>query len=333
MPEAELARLQREFIATGGMVGDLIYEVVVDVTRTIVFSPRYQGLAPQVTRAGSWDEVALDIAHNVIVDDLLLGPSRYIDHVFAVARSLDGFRGLIGARVHRSIKRMRDRSVIDVLLDRARPVLENEPFASFDRNRNQQPDGFQLSHRAADIEKRDATEDELARVAREVSVIPTLTTHATERSPRVYGKEELHTLLITACGSMPALLYVDGLRSVLQIVLTDWTVGRPVPVEEAMQSDAADLDPAVSAVERESARTFLALLDDDEAELLRQMLAGYRDQESADHFGCSRQTINGRRGRIREQLRQVVQADDIEGGVVFLEELHVLVVERMVEGA
>lgn len=310
------------------MVGELIYGVVVDVTRTVVFSPRYNGLAPQVTQAGSWDEVVLDIAHNVIVDDLLLASSRYIDHVFAVARSIDGFRGLIGARVHRSVKRMRDRTVIDVLTDRARPVLEREPFASFDQNRNREPDGFQLSERADEIEKRQATDDELARVARDVSVIPTLATNATERSPRVYGKKEFDALLVTACRSMPALLYVEGLRTVFQIVLTDWTVGRPVRVEEAMQSDAADMDPAVSAVERESARAFLALLDDDEAELLKQMLAGYRDQESADHFGCSRQTINGRRGRIRDQLRQVIESDDIEGGVVFLEELHLLVVER-----
>ncbi len=95
-----------------------------------------------------------------------------------------------------------------------------------------------------------------------------------------------------------------------------------------MPAETSEPDLATVAVERQAAMTFLFSLNDNEAELLRQMLAGYRDQESAACFGCTRQTINGRKGRIRDRLSEVIGTDDFEGGTVFLEELHLLVLDR-----
>ncbi len=306
-----------------GAIGELAFAEVQDIVRSILYSAEWIDRAPMYVGQGSWDGALDDVIQTVVLDELLAqGQYKY---AIETARHLDDLRGLIGGRVHRCLKRMRARSVIDVLLDRARDdYLMAPPFEAHDLDAAGRPDGFQLAGLREHLEMRRATEEEIAVAARNATVVPTLRSGATERSPRVYGPSEFRLVLVTSCESFPALLHIESLRAILNRVLTDWVVASLVDSEEALTMPSSTVDPSQQAVERENAREFIAGLDDDGRELLRQMLAGYRDGESATHFNCSRQTVNGRKGSLRVALAGRIDVDDQSAGTVFLEEIQML---------
>ncbi len=309
-------------------MGALAYGEVQDVVRAILYSAEWVGRAPMYVGQGSWDAAVDDVIQTVVLDELIAeGQYKY---AIETARHIDDFRGLIGGRVHRCLKRTRARSVIDVLVDRARDdYLGASPFEAHDTDAAHRPDGFQLIARREQVEMRRASDEEIAIAARNATVVPTLRSAATERAPRVYGSKEFRLLLVTSCESFAALLHIDSLRAILSRVLTDWVVGSLVSTEEALHMPSTSVDPGRQAVERENARAFIASVDDDGRELLRQMLAGYRDAESARYFSCSRQTVNGRKGSLRAALADHIDVDDQSGGAVFLEEIQLLLAARV----
>ena len=322
-----LSELRREHVATGGQLGQLIYDEVVGVVRAIVFTGRYAESCAAITGYGSWDQAVDDVVQEYVVTHLL--GENHLAYVFAQARTIDSFRGMVGGRVHRCLKRMRDRSVVEVLLDRASDRLRDDPFQAYTRDPGGRPDGFQLISRAAEIELRPATGEEIEIAAKNATAVPTLRSAATERAPRVYGSEEFVRLLSVTCRSFPALLHIATLRAVLNLVLTDWVVGRPVPIGDAVTRVDEGTDVATTAIERDNAREFLGQLNTNDVELLRQMFAGYRDSEAAAHFGCSRQTINSRKARIRERMAEFAEPDDEIALLTFLEQVQFLIADRI----
>lgn len=132
--------------------------MVAEVTRTArLLAPRY--VATVYSEIGNWRHGLDDLVQDVVADALLRdGQAEYI-----VDQSLDidEFRRLLAFQVKRVLARRRQRTVIDNLLARARPILNASPFIV--AGRHLQPT---YTITGASPEERAATFAELAQTSR-----------------------------------------------------------------------------------------------------------------------------------------------------------------------
>ena len=132
--------------------------MVAEVTRCArLLAPRYD--AAIYSDIGNWRHGLEDLVHDIIENALL----RDAQAAYLVNQSLDidEFRRLLTFRAKRVLARRHQRTVIDNLLTRSRPILNAPPFI---RGTRHLQTTFTVA--SADAEERAATFGELAQTAR-----------------------------------------------------------------------------------------------------------------------------------------------------------------------
>ena len=255
-------------------------------------------------RAGSWAD-ALDDTVQQLVVDLLLADGQ-LDYMMSVSRDLKSFRRLMAVQVRRLLARTRTRTVVDNLLDRARPILGAPPF-------EQHPAGRQQTMYAVPgADPRRATPDEVWRAARIVALVPRVGVGRSERAPLVYTEQDLRSLLHAVANELNCRFSLSDLDTILKLVLTDFLPRLLESDEDVSTVTSESLTPEEQAVVSEAASSIYEVLDAEQRVLLCEKLAGVSDGEMAALRGISRPTLASRKQVVftvlERELRDLPQA-------------------------
>jgi hypothetical protein len=198
-PLGNLAALQREFREVG--VGPLIVSEVRHMAHRI--APRYN--AAVYSDSGNWQNGFEDLVQDVLANSLLR--DQQAGYMLGVAATIDDFRRLLARQVRRCLARRRTRTVIDNILDRARPILMAPPF---EQGLRHQYVTFCLA--GTDAEDRAATFRELRVAAQAVRQVPQSRSRG-DRAPMVFTEHSLHAALEGVAGALPVGLHDRRARS------------------------------------------------------------------------------------------------------------------------
>ena len=286
-------------------IGPLILEEVRRAVKSFVrhYDPVVYG------QCEDWSDAIDDVVQQVVAGPLLGdGQLKYVMHV---SESLDEFRALMVTVARRVMPHTRTRTVIDNLLDRARPILRTDPFVVHRDAKNREAYSLEVA------DARLPSEDELWRAARIAALIPKVGVGSSERAPLVYKDENLRKLLSTVASCLGCRFALRDLDAVLRHVLPcfvpsflDSDDGVPEVHSHAL---TAEEDVMVSQV----AAQILDRLDGAQRGILRDKLAGVPDAEMAKARGISRPTLAKRRQAVFDLLEAEL------GGI---ERLHQIVV-------
>ena len=127
----DLAAIRREFEARG--VGPLMLAEVRTIAYRLV--PRYNAV---YTGVGNWRDGFDDLVQDVVCDSLLR--DQQAQYLVATSAAIEDFRRLLVRQTRRCLARRRVRTIIDNLLDRARPILTRRRLcAARDTNTRRSP--------------------------------------------------------------------------------------------------------------------------------------------------------------------------------------------------
>ena len=236
------------------------------------------------------DDVIDDVVQQFVTGPLI--GDKQLKYIMSVSRGISDFRALMVSIARRTIPRMRTRTVIDNLLDRARPILRTDPFVVHRDGRNREAYSFEGA------EARLPSEDELWQAARIAALIPKVGVGSSERAPLVYSDESLRQLLGAVASCLGCRFALRDLDAVLHHVL-------PCFVPSFLDSDdgvpevhshawTAEEDVMVSQV----AAQILDRLDGAQRGILRDKLAGAPDAEMAQARNMSRPTLAKRKQAV-----------------------------------
>jgi hypothetical protein len=284
-----------EYRAQG--VGPLMLAEVRRVAASMV--GRYN--ATVYTDVGNWrhglDDLVQDVAALALLRD------RQAEYLMRQCVTIDDFERLIRRQIKRVLARRRDRTVVDNLIDRSRPILRSAPFEL--RARHLQ-ETFVVA--GADRADRAATFVELKSAARLLRQIPRLREPRRDRAPQIYGTDELRTGLLLVASSLPVAFTVGELDRIFRLTLPDL-----LPGVLDLYSDTRIVGSQSS--ERVNNDGLLVdALTPQQQEILRWKLTGFDDGEIASRLGIPRRTANHRRLRVYaivedalEPVRQAVR--------------------------
>lgn len=287
-----LDELRREYEEHGQSIGRLLQKEVEDAAKLIMSSATPD---PVITAEDVAQELALRLLSPNYRDDTapLVSAARQLDYILAVSTDLDDFSRLLRREGRRTIARLRQRSVIDNLLDRCVALLDHPPFVELNTR------GVEAAWALADSTPalREPTDDELHQVAVAAAAIPKRRPERGDKAPSVYTREDLQRLLETVASWLPCPLTRGTLRAVFARLLADWTVS--VLREELEQPPAAEgLTPDEQAIAAELVERIVADLRDEELRVLRLVLEDRSWSDIAARIGRSRPTIATRRAAI-----------------------------------
>lgn len=283
--------LQAEF-NDRGIGPDLLAEVRRSARIT---APRY--VATKYSAIGNWTHGIDDLVQDIVHDSLLRdGQAEYM---LEVSATLEDFRRLLNRQTQRVLARHRRRTVIDALLDRARPLLAAAPFATDDRSG---APAFRLASEAVEI--RAAALPELTSAADAVSDIPTIPQRG-DRATMVYRSADLAEALQRIASSLPCVFTIRELDRILEFVLTPFLPSVLDLVTGFQDDDAAGI--RCGAVE---AAAIAETLTTDEAIVLALKAAGVADQAVATSTGVSRPTAARTKQRAFHKVRAVLAGTD-----------------------
>lgn len=273
--------------------------ILSEVTRVAMRITR--GYDPHVyASAPSWDDAIEDLVHDIVVDQLL--GERQLDYIMITARDLQHFRALLTRQSKRALAHRRRRTVVDNLLDRARPILERPPFERIGPRR------YRLTGTAT--EDRQPSDRELYEAAIAVMPIPKIVPAATERAPVVYHDRDLRLLVTGVARALPTPLEVADLDRVLRHLLTPWTSGLLVSIEEAVQVSSPEAGPSEELEADEVADRIIRKLGREERDVLAFKYIGLSDQEVSGRINRSRPTVAERRATAIRVIREEVEGLD-----------------------
>lgn len=245
----------------------------------------------------SWKEGIDDVVQDVTVNQLIDGGQ--LEYMMDTCRNLDGFKALMCVQVKRELARGRTRTVIDNLIDRARPILHEAPFVVH------QEDGRRELFSLDGAESRAPTEDELLRAARLAVLVPRVGVRTSERAPLVYTDENLRCLLIGLAGDLHCRFSIADVDSVLRSFLTDFLPSFLEDDEGLSQACSPTLSVEQSVMATSIAESVLKSLDEAQQGILRDKLAGLSDIEMAESRGISRPTLAAR----KQSVYDVIEAE------------------------
>ena len=124
--KGDLGAIANEFRRRG--VGPLMMEEVREIAYRLV--PKYN--AAVYSEIGNWRHGFDDLVQDVVADSLL--GEQQAAYLIETSKSIDEFRRLLTFQVKRRLARRRTRTVIDNLLRRARPILDEPPFRRSERH-------------------------------------------------------------------------------------------------------------------------------------------------------------------------------------------------------
>lgn len=285
-----LEQLREEYRT--GRIGRLILDEVTRVVLQVVrsYDPQIYG------GAASWEDAGEDIVQAVVVD-LLLGEGQ-LDYIMATAARMEDWTRLLRFQVKRYLARQRRRSVIDNLLDRAKPLLGEASFQDLSSPRR-----YRLAD--ANLEDRPATDAELSAAARSAALIPRTPFTAGERAPVVYSEANLRRLLVAVAGSLPVPFTLSDLGKILEMVLTDWVASFLYEIDEPQEPEIT-LSPDDEVMASYAAEQILQRCSQEQLLVLRRKLENVSDEAIARELGVSRPTVHARKTEAWELLREIL---------------------------
>ena len=291
MPAVTCDEIKAEYAAVE--IGPLIVQEVRRAVQSVVrrYDPAVYG------QSASWADGIEDLVQEVVVNELI-GEGQ-LEYMMSASRGLEGFRALMALQVKRDLARGRNRTVIDNLIDRARPILRAIPFLVH-------RDGSKRElFSVGDAEGRTPSEAELWRAARMAVLVPRVGVGSSERAPLVYSDEKLRSLLIGLARDLNCRFSLADVDAVLRSFLTDF-------LPSFLDSDEGVSDvcsPALTVEEdvivTHAIESVLKRLGEDERSLLRDKLAGISDAEMAKARGVSRPTLAAR----KQDVYDVIETD------------------------
>lgn len=208
----DLERLREEYLSQG--VGPLFLGEVRASAHGIV--GRYN--AAVYSEVGNWRHGFEDLVQDVVADSLLR--DRQAQYMLVVAVTIDDLRRLLGRQVRRRLARRRTRTVVDNILDRARPILAAPPF---ERRLRHQQVTFCLA--ASVVDDRAATFRELRAGAQALRSVPQRGAPGGERAPMVYSTADLRRALRRLATVLPVAFTVGELDRALRLALPHFLPG------------------------------------------------------------------------------------------------------------
>lgn len=273
------------------LIGTLIYERVVELTRRYL-----RRRDPRIYARGSHDhrDGLEDVVNDFIVD-VLIG-ERQIDYIMATATDLDSFEALTNRQARRYIARTRARTVIDNLIDRSVVILRERPFraegrGSTERFRLQDAGGSDLP----------ASQVEIRLAASLAQRIPKVIGQGEERSPKIYDKKALETVLAVLARNVSGSISRNDLQSFFEYLLTPWAVSLLEPKEE-LESAAQQLTPGEQAIVEETCQRMIQNMTNEDRLIYQHKFANIPDRVVADALGLSRQSTAPRKKALFEAI-------------------------------
>ena len=272
-------------------------------------------------RSASWNDDAIDDLVQDVITHRLLG-ERQLDYLFDVGRTIDAWRALLDRQVRITLARRRVRTVVDNLLDRAKKVLDRDGAVQ----RSTVSKRALYSLRGSGATYLPLSDEAIRRVVEDVRVVPRQTPGRAQRAPTVYSKRNLEALLRTVLRRAPGGVTVRDLGRILELVLTDWV---PAVLEQDEGSVGMVVeDPGEIESAREVARQMVSEWSDDEASIVRGLLAGLPYIEIARRVSVSRPTVIKRQRVLMDGLRAAAEDFGEIGQKALIEEVAISVVER-----
>lgn len=284
----DLAAIAAEFRSQG--VGPLMLAKVEQIAYQL--APRYN--AAVYSEIGNWRHGLDDLVQDVVAESLLADEqARYL---VDTSRTIDDFRRLLTRQVRRRLARRRTRTVIDNLLDRARPMLEERPFRRETRHQY-------VTYAPWDEprEERAATFRELRLAADTIRSIRQVSTSGRDRAPVVYSTPDLHRVLVRIAESLPNAFTIGELDRILRLTLPHLLPGfldldRTLMTDRPLVDGGADWSTMASA--REAASSIRHSLDEEQLLIVAAKLAGLPDAEIASRLDISRRTAAYRKAIV-----------------------------------
>ena len=284
----DLAAIAAEFEARG--VGPLMLSEVQQITYRL--APRYN--AAVYSEIGNWRHGFDDLVQDVVTDSLL--GDEQAKYLVDTAGTIDDFRRLLARQVRRRLARRRTRTVVDNLLDRARPMLDERPFRRSTRHQY-------VTYAPWDQlrEERAATFRELRLAADAIRSVPHVATSKRDRAPVVYSTPGLHLVLVRVTESLPNEFTIGELDRIFRLTLPHLLPGfldldRPSMIEDRAADD--DTQPSATVPAREAASSILRSLDAEQLLIVAAKLAGLPDDAIAAQLGIRRRTAANRKAVV-----------------------------------
>jgi hypothetical protein len=193
------------------------------------------------------------------------------------------------------LARRRIRTVIDNLLDRSRPILNNPPFVS--RTRHLQATFALLD---ADVADRAATFPEISRTARVLVRIPQVTEVRRDRAPVLYSLENLRLALLLVGTHLPVAFTIGELDHIFRMTLPNRLPG---VLNFNSSNEQHDIPNVVCGV---NDTVLMNSLTPTEQFLIRAKVAQRSDQYIADRLGWTRRTTTYRKDRILRRVEALL---------------------------
>ncbi|MEP1124743.1 MAG: hypothetical protein ABJH68_12735 [Ilumatobacter sp.] len=290
----DLTALVREFESVG--IGPIMLAEVREIAYFLV--PRYN--ASVYSEIGNWRHGFDDLVQDVVTHWLLGdGQARYL---VETSKTIKDFRRLLTRQVKRCLARRRTRTVIDNVLDRSRPLLDQPPFARSMRHLQVTYflDGLPREERAAKF-------FELRAASIAIRPIPQITTSKRDRAPEVYKKADLVRVLTRIGEALPNAFTIGELDRILRLTLPHLLPGvldldnyeSEVASDENEQTNNSDRVLAAVGRIREE-------FNDDLLLVLACKVAGVSDLEVSRHLGVSRRTATNRKRSVISILEKTL---------------------------
>lgn len=246
---------------------------------------------------GNWRHGFENLVQDVVADSLLRDSQA--EYMLQVAATIEDFRRLLARQVRRRLARRRVRTVVDNLIDRARPILAATPFEQSLRHQ-------QLSFHLIEVpvEERAATFAELRAAAQALRTVPLLPPSSADRAPVVFSTPDLELALYRMARVLPVPFTIGELDRVFRLALPQLLPGvleHVVAGIEGRHDDIVDHRLVVSCTE--------ALLDGLPQHLrvvTAMKIAGSSDAEVGEALGVSRRTAGNRKASAYAVLETVL---------------------------
>ena len=302
--KGDLGAIAHEFGRRG--IGPLMMDEVREIAYLLV--PKYN--AAVYSEIGNWRHGFDDLVQDVAADSLL--GEQQAAYLIETANSIDEFRRLLTFQVKRRLARRRTRTVIDNLLDRARPILDEPPFRRSERH-------LQLTY-VLDGELREeraATFRELQSAAAAIRGIPQTTSSTRDRAPTVYTTTDLVGMLVRIGEVLPNAFTISELDRILRLTLPHLLPG-VLGLDKYLEIDTHDANVPSDSSGVAVAQELVSRLDREQLFILASKLAGLSDTVIADQLDVSRRTAGNRKQMVYSTL------EDLLGPLVDSERLRCL---------
>lgn len=290
--KGDLAAIANEFRRRG--VGPLMMDEVREIAYLLV--PKYN--AAVYSEVGNWRHGFDDLVQDVAADSLL--GERQAAYLIETANSINEFRRLLTFQVKRRLARRRTRTVIDNLLGRARPILDEPPFRRSERH-------LQVTYAldGALREERAATFRELQSASAAIRHIPQATSSSRDRAPTVYTSTDLADVLVRIGEVLPNAFTIGELDRILRLTLPHLLPG-VLDLDKYLEVDTDDADVPFDSRGVVAAQEVVKRLDREQLFILAAKLAGLSDIVIADQLDVSRRTAGNRKQVVYSILENLL---------------------------